>query len=42
MKITKKEIKLVNKGIEAARRKRKENNEKLIPMEEVMKECDMK
>lgn len=39
MKITKREIELVNKGIEAARKKRKESNEKLIPMEEVMKEC---
>lgn len=40
MKINKKEIKLVNKGIEAARKKRKENNEELIPMEQVLKECD--
>jgi len=41
MKISKMEIKLVNKGIEAARRKRKENNEELIPMEQVFKECGL-
>jgi hypothetical protein len=34
------EVRLVNKGIEAARKKRKENNEELIPMEQVLKECD--
>jgi len=39
-KLENEEVMLVNKGIEAARKKRKENNEELIPMEQVLKECD--
>ena len=40
-KMEEEEVRLVNKGIEAARKKRKENNEELIPMEQVMKECGL-
>jgi Arc/MetJ-type ribon-helix-helix transcriptional regulator len=40
-KMEEEEVRLVNKGIEAARKKIKENKEELKPMEQVFKECGL-